>query len=216
MHNVIVSPNPILAYGLSVLIKANFPVHKISIASSIAEALEQTTSDDKQPTTSAKPDILLLDQTYLKSLNTYRRVASPCQIPAIIVFDVDGETAIALCEKCEVDDFVLKNDDTSCIIDAIQMLVLKCQFQEEFPRLVETEHSLSLSNRQVNLADLLLRGYSNKEMAHCLNLSYGTVKNYMFTLMRLTSVRSRLELAIKLRERGYRMRDVEIDKIDSN
>jgi DNA-binding NarL/FixJ family response regulator len=48
--------------------------------------------------------------------------------------------------------------------------------------------------------DLLVTGYSNKEIARTLNLSYGTVKNYMFDLMRLLNARSRLELVAKIRE----------------
>ncbi|MBI3774838.1 MAG: hypothetical protein HY273_04670 [Gammaproteobacteria bacterium] len=56
----------------------------------------------------------------------------------------------------------------------------------------------TLTNRQRDIIDLLLIGCSNKQIATKLNLSYGTVKNYLFDLMRLLNVRSRLELVVKI------------------
>ena len=61
---------------------------------------------------------------------------------------------------------------------------------------------IKLNSRQRDVVRLVLEGYSNKKIANTLNLSYGTVKNYMFNLMRLLSVNSRLEMAIKFREQG--------------
>ncbi|MBJ7312886.1 response regulator transcription factor [Rugamonas sp. CCM 8940] len=56
-----------------------------------------------------------------------------------------------------------------------------------------------LTNRQKELIALLLEGQSNKAIARTLDLSYGTVKNYIFDLMRLLGVKSRLELVTKVR-----------------
>ncbi|HET7863024.1 MAG TPA: response regulator transcription factor [Burkholderiaceae bacterium] len=57
-----------------------------------------------------------------------------------------------------------------------------------------------LTERQRDVVELLLKGCSNKQIAHHLNLSCGTVKNYIFSLMRMMSVRSRLELVARVRE----------------
>lgn len=67
---------------------------------------------------------------------------------------------------------------------------------------VESGRRVSLTPRQEDLVRLLLAGYSNKRIAYELGLSVGTVKNYMFDLMRLVSVRSRFELAMLLSSRG--------------
>ncbi|MFC3374384.1 helix-turn-helix transcriptional regulator [Rugamonas sp. CCM 8940] len=56
-----------------------------------------------------------------------------------------------------------------------------------------------MTNRQKELIALLLEGQSNKAIARTLDLSYGTVKNYIFDLMRLLGVKSRLELVTKVR-----------------
>ncbi|HWW72458.1 MAG TPA: LuxR C-terminal-related transcriptional regulator [Duganella sp.] len=57
----------------------------------------------------------------------------------------------------------------------------------------------NLTNRQKELIALLLDGQSNKAIARSLDLSYGTVKNYIFDLMRLLGVKSRLELVTRVR-----------------
>lgn len=219
MHNIIISRNPLLVFGLSALIEANFPTCKISTASSIQEVLKQGRGGDKQPGTSVKPDLLLLEQTDLESFITYQRGMSASEIPATIVFGVDSQTAINLCQKCGLHGYVLKNDHISCITEAIQALVSRRRHfpgTEKHTPLLPVEPSASFTDRQKDLVDLLLQGYSNKEMAHSLNLSYGTVKNYMFALMRQMSVRSRLELAMKLQESGYQIRGVALAKNDSN
>jgi DNA-binding NarL/FixJ family response regulator len=55
------------------------------------------------------------------------------------------------------------------------------------------------TQRQLQLIDLMMRGNSNKAIADKLNLSYGTVKNYVFDIMRIMSVGSRLQLVAKMR-----------------
>jgi hypothetical protein len=45
---------------------------------------------------------------------------------------------------------------------------------------------------------LLKVGCSNKQIASRLNLTYGTVKNYMFALMKRFDARSRLQLVLKI------------------
>ena len=219
MHNVIIISSPLLALGLSALIRANFPAWKISTASSIQEALKQRRGSEKQSATSVKPDLLLLEQSDLESFITCQRDMPAGDIPATIVFGVDSQTAIDLCRKCDVHGYVLKSDHISCIVEAIQALVSR---RGHFPGtekntpLIPVEPSSNFTDRQKDLIDLLLQGYSNKEMAHSLNLSYGTVKNYMFALMRQMSVRSRLELAMKLQGSGYQIRGVAPAKSDGN
>jgi DNA-binding NarL/FixJ family response regulator len=50
---------------------------------------------------------------------------------------------------------------------------------------------LTLTPRQQSVLDLLLEGRSNKEIAHVLQLSVGTVKNYVSELLRSTNAKTR-------------------------
>lgn len=60
------------------------------------------------------------------------------------------------------------------------------------------KHIPNLTNRQCEIVDLLLAGHSNMKIATLLDISYGTVKNYMYDIMRIADVRSRLELVAKI------------------
>ena len=199
MHYIIITTNQVLAYGISTLIKENFPICCVDIVSNFEEALELERTDNTKENP-VKPGILLLDQTDLKEFDKYQNTPFLADIPTI-VFDVDSKAAIHLCLKCAVYDFVLKNDNIDFMVEIIGTLALKF---ERFPSanpapLPIFDDCLNITKRQKDIILLLLQGYSNKEIAYSLNLSYGTVKNYMFNLMQKMCVKSRLELAMKLR-----------------
>ena len=56
-----------------------------------------------------------------------------------------------------------------------------------------------LNARQVEILDWLLAGKSNKEIAHLSNLTEGTVKNHVSTLLLLFGMRSRAQLISSLK-----------------
>jgi DNA-binding NarL/FixJ family response regulator len=58
----------------------------------------------------------------------------------------------------------------------------------------DTVRSFGLTARQQAVLDLLLRGHSNKEIARELDLTVGTVKNYVSGLLRSVQARTRCEI----------------------
>jgi DNA-binding NarL/FixJ family response regulator len=54
----------------------------------------------------------------------------------------------------------------------------------------------ALSPRQQQIVALLCRGMLNKEIAHELGLTTGTVKEYMQDIFRKVGARNRVELAV--------------------
>lgn len=54
----------------------------------------------------------------------------------------------------------------------------------------------NLSRREMQLVDLICRAKSNKEIACELQLSEGTVKEYLYRLFKKVGLRNRTELAI--------------------
>lgn len=51
-----------------------------------------------------------------------------------------------------------------------------------------------LSPREAEIASLLFKGHANKEIAQALDISYGTVKNYVHSLYAKLGIRTRFEL----------------------
>ncbi len=59
-----------------------------------------------------------------------------------------------------------------------------------------TARTVTLTNRESQLVILLAQGLKNKEIAHALNISEGTVKVYLSRLFQKVGVKDRFELAL--------------------
>jgi len=64
----------------------------------------------------------------------------------------------------------------------------------------DTGPTAKLSDRELQLIDCLLKGQSNKEIAHELQLAEKTVKHYMSNLMTKLKVKNRLEVLLVAQE----------------
>ena len=64
--------------------------------------------------------------------------------------------------------------------------------------------SPNLSRREIELVDLVCQGRLNKEIAYQLELSEGTIKEYLYRLYRKLGVRNRTELVILALSRATR------------
>ena len=56
------------------------------------------------------------------------------------------------------------------------------------------------SQRQLQILDLIAQGKANKEIAADLKITYGTVKQHLFTIFKMLGVSSRGKVAILARE----------------
>ena len=67
-----------------------------------------------------------------------------------------------------------------------------------------------LSPREMEILQLISRGYSNKEIAHELGISRQTVKNHMTSILRKLSVNDRTQAALYALRRGWiRLQDTD-------
>lgn len=67
-----------------------------------------------------------------------------------------------------------------------------------------------LSSREMEILQLIARGYSNKEIAHELGISRQTVKNHMTSILRKLCVNDRTQAALYALRRGWiRLQDAD-------
>lgn len=68
----------------------------------------------------------------------------------------------------------------------------------------ETESSIAeiLSSRELEIGKLMVRGFSNREIAKSLNITEGTVKNYISELYSKIGINDRTRAVIYLKRRG--------------
>ena len=60
-----------------------------------------------------------------------------------------------------------------------------------------SKDTIEITERQNDVLDLILKGYSNREIAHTLVISLDTVKAHLQTMFRKFDVKSRSQLILK-------------------
>ncbi len=214
MHCLILDAHPVTQLGLSLIIEVNFPDWKITTATTVQKAI-QTINEKESRKENQAVDLFILDvalgeQDGIAFLAYLRAHASAQPISSLVISSFRDQKTISLCRGHGARGYVSKDEGPALIIQAIRTVA---SGEEYFPNCgvipahncpADPASSLKLTTRQRDIVDLVLAGYSNKKIAQALNLSYGTVKNYMFDLMRLLAVNSRLEMATKIRESRYR------------
>lgn len=66
---------------------------------------------------------------------------------------------------------------------------------------------INLSPKLAEIAKLLLEGYSNRQIAHCANVSEATVKLHINRLKERCNCSNRTATALKLEREGYSITD---------
>lgn len=216
MNCLIVDIDSLSIFALGKIVESGLPGWKLFSAGTIQEAIQQI---------AAHPiDVILLDvdlgtESGLTLLTYLQKNIGPNPSRCIVVSNVDDAEKIAQCRALGAGGYVLKKDACHSLFPVIRQIIARTANSSSHRMASPPEPSndaIRLTHRQRDIIDLLLNGYSNKMIAHALNLSYGTVKNYMFDLMRLTSVNSRLEMAMKLQRSGYTPRKPDqVDRHDA-
>lgn len=70
------------------------------------------------------------------------------------------------------------------------------QIKEVKPAVKPLKTINELSTRQLEVVRLLMKGKPNKEIAHALGLTEGTIKEYIYHIFQATGASNRTEVAI--------------------
>ena len=79
---------------------------------------------------------------------------------------------------------------------------------QEFSRLADPQPASKtglvepLSERELEVLQLLARGHTNREISQALHLAHGTVKNYVTMILNKLGARDRTEAALRAKELG--------------
>jgi DNA-binding NarL/FixJ family response regulator len=158
-----------------------------------------------------EPDIVVLDMATADGLDLVRRMAMPhVRVVAFAVEETEHD--VLLCAEAGAAGYVSPDgtlDDLVNTIRSVSRGELLCS-----PRIAATlfralrvaspdtsvdRLALTLTAREREIAPLLERGLSNKEIASQLNIEVATVKNHVHNLLEKLQVGSRGEAAARLR-----------------
>lgn len=204
MRCLIVENQPITLFGLRRLLEQEFPSWNTSSAN-IVQSIDELRTVRRYPFDVVLLNIVKGDDRVLTFLAGLKKMShGSCR--TLVIDDTFDETSCALYRERGADGYISKEKSICELVDAISTVTSGRNYfpGQQFYDATEPQaerkvaDSVRLTNRQKDLVKLVLRGYSNKQIANTLGLTSGTVKNYLFSLMRLYCVSSRGQMIAKL------------------
>lgn len=166
-----------------------------------------------------KPDIVLMDiqmpvMNGVEAIKKIKEVDSQAKIIILTTFDDDLYVYDGL--KSGALGYVLKDTSIEKLSETIRIVykggaliepsitkkILSEISKIEKPKIKKEELIEELNLREIEILKLISKGYTNQEIAEKLNLSVGTVKNYVTTILQKIGARDRTEAALIAKEIG--------------
>jgi len=209
MNCLIVDSSPVSTLGYSSILSNYFPQCHPHTVASLDAACTFLAGNNYLDVGFALISIKVGEPEVADKVSGFLRLAECFSLRCILVADQKDDDLLAKFEACKLHGFLLRDESIFNIVQAINVVSGGGKyFHAEKPPVIfhKPVEQLIFTERQKDVIDLLLMGYSNKKIASTLNLSQGTVKNYLFDLMRYMCVKSRLEIVFKIRSNGYQPR----------
>lgn len=151
-----------------------------------------------------RPDICLMDiempvMTGLDAAEYLRH--DSCKMIILTTFARPGYFERA--RKAEVDGYLLKDSPGEDLIESIRQIMKgKRMYSPELVDLAFAEEN-PLTNREIEILQLITVGKTTKAIAKELFLSNGTVRNYISIILDKLAVDNRIEAVAKVKEKGW-------------
>jgi DNA-binding NarL/FixJ family response regulator len=159
-----------------------------------------------------RPDILLLDLNMpkLDGLSVLRALASERIVVSTIVLTAEADaTAVSAARAAGARGVVLKELSPHHVIDCVRSAYAGGGWVEFLgrprdatPEPDNSEESLGLTPRELELATLVVSGLRNRDVATRLGISEGTAKLHLYNVYKKIGVANRVELVLRMRSAG--------------
>jgi two-component system response regulator EvgA len=151
------------------------------------------------------PDILILDISLpsLDGLKVISRIRTEgTKIKILVVTSQDEKLFAPRCMRAGALGFISKNNGLDELMDAIHAIVKNrvyysanaCGDLKNTTSSNEIDLISTLSNREIQIFQYLVRGWSNKKISEIMSLSDKTVSTYKIRLMKKLNLQSIVEL----------------------
>ena len=178
----------------------------------IRAGLEATlrTCDDLQ-VLAIKPDapgalstLLTMDAIVADRDNGIRIARTNSRARVLIVTADESEISIRRAMEAGVRGYLLLDSTTDAIVRALQRILRgdSAVDSRAAGKMLESLKAEKLTNRELDVLHLLMRGMSNKQISAHLGISVGTTKSHMKQLLNKLNASSRTEAAAIVQRRG--------------
>ncbi|TLS50738.1 response regulator transcription factor [Paenibacillus antri] len=211
----IVDDQNILVDGLSTILDVQEDMEVVGTAANGVEALELVER--------LRPDIVLMDirMPLLDGVETTKRMKAAYPDVAILILSTFAESnAIVECMAHGASGFLLKDIRSAKLVESIREairgeLVLPAAIAAKLAERLQSmtahmedgkesrrwkEGDIKLTDREAEIARLLLKGWNNRQIAAALYLSEGTTRNYVSAIYQKLGTNERALALVRLRE----------------
>ncbi|HWA94449.1 MAG TPA: response regulator transcription factor [Terracidiphilus sp.] len=196
---LVVDDHPVVRQGLHSMLHGESGIEVVGLASSGKEGLTSAAT--------LNPDVVLLDLRMpdlggVEVISLLRASKPESKILVLTNYQLDEDIFNAL--EAGALGYLLKTSSQSEMIDAIRIVN---QGKRHIPnalarRLAERVGRSALSAREVEVLELVVKGLTNKEIAHELKISDITARNHVISLLAKLEARDRTEAATIAIRRG--------------
>ena len=150
------------------------------------------------------PDICLMDieMPVMTGLEAAEKLkGARCEVVILTTFARPGYFERA--KKAEVSGYLLKDSPSETLANSIRQIIKGKRIYS--PELIDIafESGNPLTDREIEIIQLLSSGRSTKSIAKELHLSNGTVRNYVSIVLDKLQVKNRIEAISKAQEKGW-------------
>ncbi|HHW57724.1 MAG TPA: response regulator transcription factor [Clostridia bacterium] len=150
------------------------------------------------------PDLILMDVNMpvmngIKAAKRLKEERHPSKILFLTIYNDREYLLEAL--KLGVEGYILKDAEYDDLIKAIRVIYnggvyIHSSLMEEIDEVDHECLKKDLTPREIEILELISKGYSNKEIAQKLFLSEKTVKNHVYNIFKKLDVKDRTQAAI--------------------
>jgi DNA-binding NarL/FixJ family response regulator len=160
------------------------------------------------------PDLLILDISMpdINGMEVLKEILQRHVAARIIIFSMyDGEDYISRCMELGVRGYVIKNESSEELVQAVRIVlagntyfsrhvqdVIFKKYSMNMGRKKQREEMIKLTQREIEIVKLISEGLTSQQMADKLFISPRTVETHRANLMKKVGVRNAIELVKKL------------------
>ncbi len=197
----IVDDDGLVRDGLSAILDTHDDIAVVGTASNGQEGVSMCRT--------AQPDVVLLDvrMPVMDGVEATEQIKRHAPSVKIVILTTFNDTEyIRRAVSTGAEGYILKSSDADAIVESIRAVhrghsVFQSEVADRLKSIISpgrgnASRQLGLAPREAEILKLIAEGLSNKEIAGVLNLSDGTVRNYVSDMLVKLEVRDRTQLAI--------------------
>jgi DNA-binding NarL/FixJ family response regulator len=192
---LMVEDHPLFVRAMQDLLKENYPRLRVHVAPDCAAACDWLLGL-KAPT-SLCAVLCDLDLPDANGVQAVQRLRPLTTLPLWVLSAEYSQTTIAQVLACGANGFISKRSDTVALLHGLKSMLGEPAALTD-TALTHSGCAVVLSASQQRVADKLVLGLSNKEIAATLYLGVETVKSHVSEIISRLQARSRTEAVLKL------------------